>query len=107
MRAKRFAVIKVGPPIPVSVPGVFLYVRLDLFRLSYTTVCKGRILAFARQFTELLQNVVEKEAEPDAFTAAVFPDQVHAIIPIARTHQGQPMLAESQPMFDGANAMLV
>ncbi len=47
-------------------------------------------------FRELRQHVVEEEGQPDAFALAVLADQIHAVIPVAATHQGQAVGAEAQ-----------
>ena len=68
---------------------------------------KATSLRAARQVGKLGQHVVEEERQPDAFAAALLADQVHAIVPIAATHQRQAVIAEFQSVLDGADAMLV
>ncbi|MEI6720815.1 MAG: hypothetical protein WCO67_08625, partial [Betaproteobacteria bacterium] len=46
----------------------------------------------------------EEEAEPDALAAACGAHQVHAVVPVAGSHQGQAMGAEPQASRDGARA---
>src|SRR5882724_4102250 len=48
---------------------------------------------------------VEKPAEPDALTLAVLADPIHAIVPITRTDQGQPMGAERKALIECPGAM--
>ena len=60
-----------------------------------------------RHGDELSKHVAEKEAQPNALAPALHADQVHAVVPIARTHQRQAPLAEAQSVSDGTHAMLV
>ena len=108
LRAERLAVVEVGAAIPLAVPGVLLDVFLQLLRLRRGSVRRRqRPVALPRQLGKLRQHVVEEEGEPDAFAAAVFADQVHAVVPIAAAHQRQAVFAEFQAVLDGAHAMFV
>ena len=80
---------------------------LQLPCLGEATVGKGDVVARARQFGKLGEHVVEEERQPDAFAAALFAHQVHAVVPVAAAHQRQTVFAEFQSVFDGAHAMLV
>jgi hypothetical protein len=107
LRAKRFATVKIGAPIPLAVPCIFLDISLQLLRLRQATLRETRVPTPARNFSKLPEHVVKKEREPDAFAAAFFSHQVHPVIPIAGAHQGQTVLAEFQSMLDRAHTMLV
>ena len=50
---------------------------------------------------------MEEEAEPDALAAALAPDPVHAVVPVARAHQRQAVRALGQRAVERAAAMLV
>src|SRR5439155_16046287 len=96
-----------GAQIPLAVPSVFLDVFLQLPRFGEATLRKSRVLARARQFSELPEHVIKKECEPDAFAATFFPHQVIAVGPIYRAHQRQTVYAKFQTMLDRAYAVLV
>ena len=68
--------------------------QLHRFRLA--TVRERRVAAQARDFGEFSQHVTEEKAEPYAFAFAVPADQIHAVVPVAGTHQRQSVRAESQ-----------
>jgi len=53
------------------------------------------------------EHLVEEESQPDTFAAAFFADQVHAVVPVAATHEREAVLAEFERVFDGANAMVI
>ena len=50
---------------------------------------------------------MQEKSQPDAFALPVKADQIHAVVPVAGTHQRQTVLAKSQAVHDGAHAMLV
>src|SRR5207237_3905172 len=56
---------------------------------------------------ELRQHGAQEEPEPNALAPAVGPDEVHAVVPVARAHQRQAMRAEGESPLDGAHTMLV
>ena len=105
--AKGFSVVEVRAAIPLAVPGLLLDVLLQLMGLGEATLGKGSVVASARQFGKLGQHVVEEESQPDTFAAPLFAHQIHPVVPVAATHERQAMLAEFEPVFDGANAMLI
>ena len=107
LRAERFAIVEIGAPIPLAVPGVFLDVFLQCFASARQRSAKGDVLARARQLGKLREHIVKKKGQPDAFAAAFFSDQVHAVIPIAGADQRQAVLAKFQAVLDRAHAMLV
>src|SRR6202011_5346496 len=82
-------------------------IYLQLPRLSQAAVCKGGVVVPARQFGKARQHIVKEESEPDTFTPALDSDQIHSVIPVAAPHERQAMFAELQPVFDGANAMVI
>ena len=52
------------------------------------------------------QRRVQEPAEPDAFARALFADAVHAVVPVAGSHQRKPVAAERQAGVEGERAML-
>ena len=65
------------------------------------------ILARFAERRELCERRVEKPADPDALAFALVPDAVHAVVPIARSHQRQTVHARLQATIKRAHAMLV
>ena len=49
----------------------------------------------------------QEERQPHALPFALLADEIHAVVPIAATHQRQAVTAESQPMLDRPHAMIV
>ena len=105
--AERFAIVEVGAAIPLAVPGVLLDVLLQLLRLREAAFGKGDVLPRARQLGELREHIVKEKGQPDTFAAALFADQVHAVVPIAAADQRQAVFAEVQAVLDRAHAMFV
>src|SRR5690606_23357778 len=68
---------------------------------------KVAVLAMPGDSDELLQHVVEKETQPHALALALTADQIHPVVPVARTHQRQAVLTEAQTVLDGTDTMLV
>src|SRR6185295_9096501 len=50
---------------------------------------------------------VEKEAEPDALALPLSAHPIHAVVPVARADQRQPVLADDERAVDRSQAMLV
>src|SRR5690554_288140 len=55
---------------------------------------------------EILSKRNDKPSEPYAFTRSFDPHQVHAVVPVAASHQGQPVGAKTDAL-DSLFAMLV
>ena len=105
-RAQRLAVVEEGAPIPVSVPR-FLFQRGRQRR--GVRAPHRRSVAFPARLgdgNESRQRRVKEPAEPNAFARALFADAVHAVVPVARPDQGEPMDAERQRGVESQRAML-
>src|ERR1700686_3192930 len=61
----------------------------------------------AGQIGETRQYLVQEESQPDAFSLAVFADQVHAVIPIASSDQGKAVFASLETGHDRLNTVVV
>ena len=107
MRAERRAIVEIGAPVPLAIPGVPFDVGGQLDRLGAAQFGKRGVAAQAGHGREILQHLVQEEGQPHAFTLAVLADLVHAIVPVAGTDQRQAPFAEAQAVLDGAHAMLV
>src|SRR5687768_18583037 len=85
--------------------------RLDAapqaYRLMQALVGESGIAVPARDAGEAIEHVVAKESQPDAFALAFRAHLVHAIVPVARADQRQPMLANAGAALDGTHAVLV
>ena len=55
---------------------------------------------------EVGEHRVDEEAEPHAFAAALGADAVHAVVPVAATHQRQAVRTAGQAVINGSSAML-
>ncbi len=84
-----------------------LDVLAQLLGLPPAALDKGLITLHARDLAEARQYLIQEPAQPDALAPTLDPDQIHAVVPVAGTHQRQAMLAEAQTVQDGAHAMLV
>ena len=107
LRAERFAVIEVRAPIPLAVPGVEFDVSPQLFGLGDTTFGKRRIISAPGQLRELGENIVQEKSQPDTLPTSLFAYEVHSIVPIPATHQGQAIGAKFEGAFYGANTMFI
>ena len=71
--------------------------------------CRANVSSLmpARQRRELAQHFAQEEPEPDAFAAALVPDAIHAVVPVAGADQRQAVRAVAQPMLNRSPRMLV
>ncbi len=65
------------------------------------------IAAKVGDFSEGTQHIVQEEPQPHAFSQTILPYQVHSIVPVARTHEGQPVFSKSKTTKDGELTVLV
>ena len=65
------------------------------------------ILARLTERRKLRERRVQKPTDPDALAFAAVPDAVHAVVPVARSHQRQTVRARLQTTIKRAHAMLV
>src|SRR5205085_3560424 len=106
-RAERRAIVKVRAPVPIAVPRFGferLFQLLDVRAIVFGAL---RIIARLANGRELRERRVEKPTDPDALALAPVPDAVHAVVPIARTHQRQSMRARLQTPIKRARAVFV
>jgi hypothetical protein len=52
---------------------------------------EGRVAPHARDCREPHEYLIIKESQPYAFAFSVFADDIHAVVPIPRTDEGQPV----------------
>src|SRR5204863_2588628 len=105
-RAERGAVVEVGAAVPVAIPRLLEHRRHSL-ALSGPTDCARRVPARSHQRGEIVKDLRQEPAEPDALAAALVSDTVHAVVPVPGADQGKAMRADGEPTLDGADAVLV
>src|SRR5438876_1084724 len=66
-----------------------------------------RVPARSHQRGEIVENLRQEPAEPDALAAALVSDAVHAVVPVAGADHGKSVRADREPTLDGADAVLV
>ena len=106
-RAERRAVVEPGTAVPGAVPrGGF---DAPGKRLRFALALRGETCVGARprQRRVALQHRNQEEREPDALALAAGADEVHAVVPVARSHERQAMDAPAERVPDGAHAVLV
>jgi hypothetical protein len=77
------------------------------FGLGQALVGKRFVAESLRQRAEFLQRIEQEKGQPNALALAFETHQVHAVVPVARAHQGQTLHAFAQAISDGAHAVLV
>ena len=104
--AQRRPVVEIAPDVPIAVPGLAL--ERDLQRVGVHGPLSARAVSprAARERREGRQRRVEEPAEPDALAFALFADAVHAVVPVARADQRQPVPAEREALIERQRAML-
>jgi hypothetical protein len=106
-RSQGGAVIEVRPAVPFSVPAVTFQLDPQLLGLDSELLCHRVVTAEVCKFDELPHGIEQKEPEPNAFPFAPLADQIHAVVPIAASDQGQAMFAKSQTASDRSNAVFI
>ena len=104
-RPERPAVIEIGAPIPLAVPGQ-LEGASQAAGFSAVALRELRFLSKVGNRRELVQHVMKEPAEPDALAAAFRADAVHPVVPITTANQRQPVNAGREAAIDRAHAML-
>ncbi len=105
--AERRAVVVPAAQVPAAVPGVRLERRAVGVARRAVAGGPAGVAAPLAQRREGVQHGVQEEAHPDALAAPLAADAVHAVVPVARAEQGQPVRPGRQPAVEGAAAVLV
>src|SRR5437870_1383162 len=105
-RAERRAVVEVGAPVPVAVPGLPLERRLEGGHVPAPGVGALVLAAQLGKASELPEGGVQEPAEPDALAHARLPDAVHAVVPVAGAHEGKPVAPDEQAAVERPSAVL-
>ena len=99
MAAARSSKEAAAAPHPAQGPA-------QLLRLLGPARRQGGI-ALQGELTQIAQDAVEEEADPDALAAALAADEVEAVVPVAGAHQRDAVPATSrQRQLVGAAGML-
>src|SRR5204862_1788715 len=106
-RSERLAVVEIGPAIPLAVPAILLDVLAQVSNLGQAFISEGKVATLAGHRHKPIEHVVKEEAKPHAFAPPVFTHQVHSVVPIAATNQGQPMCTVFPAMTNGPDTMFV
>ena len=106
-RSQRGAVVEPGALVPVAVPRACFDALAQLPGFDFAQVGEGGVGVSARDRRESFQHRDQKEGQPDAFTLARRANQVHAVVPVARSHQRQSVLAIAQAMAYRQPAVIV
>ena len=104
-RAQRRAVVVVAAPVPLAVPG---RARARRRAAAPPAGSDRRAARSSRRIADRRkrgEDGVQEEAEPRALAAALRPDAVHPVVPVAAADQRQPVRADGQALVDRANAM--
>ena len=85
--AGKARVLAVGPGYVQVGSGDSVVVLTESPGLAAIAIGSHRVVAGVTQGRELAQDGVEKETEPCALTTPFAADAVHAVVPVAATHQ--------------------
>src|SRR5207244_1328234 len=105
-RAERRAVVEIGAAIPIPVPGLLLQGPLQC---SLMRLIARDSLALARGLESrehLRKYRMQEPTDPDALAPAIVSHAVHAVVPVSRAHERQPVRADFEAPIERASAML-
>src|SRR5690606_15919281 len=106
-RAQWRAVVEEGAAIPFAVPAFGLAGCGQSFPMRLPSHGALAIATVLCKWRELLQRRDEKPGQPDTFAAALMPDAVHAIVPVAASHEWEVMRARCEADVQRPGAVLV
>ena len=106
-RTKRRAVVEEGALVPAAVPGLAVQ-RLDPAGACALPVCGARrFAALLRQRRQAVDHCAQEPGQPHRLALAAVADAVHAVVPVARADQRQPVHAHGQTAVDGTRGVFV
>ena len=103
--AQGAAIVEERARVPFAIPGVGLDARAQSAGFGQAGFGVGGVAAVPGQPGEGAQHVMQEEGEPDAFALAFAADAVHAVVPVAAFHQGQPAGAVAHGTVQRADAV--
>ena len=106
-RPQRCAIVEIGAPVPLAIPGVLLDILADMIGFRLAALAEGGVTMKAGYIGEPDEHVVKEESQPDAFAFAFFAHLIHTVVPVARAHQGQSVLAKLEALLNGSDAVFV
>ena len=92
--AERGAIIEEGPAVPVAVPAVALERPPERLQVGPPARRPGQLAAGLRDRCERGQDGMQEPAQPHALAPALIAHPVHAVVPVARPDQRQPVGAD-------------
>ena len=108
-RAERRPVVEVRAPVPVSVPCLTLDrigERARVLAPAAGALALGSAAAL-RDRREGVEVRAQEPREPDALSLAADADPVHAVVPVARSHERKAVRADGEAAVERAGAVLV
>ena len=103
---ERRTVVEVGAAVPRAIPCLLDH-QGDAIPLAPPAGGAVGIAAPLDHAGKIAQDLRQEPAQPHAFAAALMTDAIHAVVPIARSDERQPVGANGQSALDGADAVLV
>jgi hypothetical protein len=99
-RSKGRPIVEIRPAIPAAIPCVCLDVGPQFLRLAGARARKAIVPMANGQVLEQAQVLAQEPGQPNALPLALVADEVHPIVPVARSHERQPVPAKTQPVLD-------
>src|SRR6185369_10493735 len=108
-RAERGPIVEVRAPVPVSVPSLPLD-RIDERSRVLAPAAGALALGSAAALRNRHEGVevrAQEPREPDALSLAADADPVHAVVPVARSHERKSVRSDGEAAVERAGAVLV
>src|SRR6516162_1406740 len=94
--AKWRSIVEIGSPVPVTVPSFAFERCFQRTHVQPPRFCTLALPARIRDLGKLPKNRMQEPAKPHTFAFSVLTNAVHAIVPIAGTHQWQAVHSNSE-----------
>ena len=106
-RSERRAIVKIAAPVPIAVPTLPFERGFERRRMSKPIRAAGAVPASTRNRNPFHEGRVQDPREPHTLALAALADAIHAVIPVARAHQWQPMFADRQTLIERPRTVLI
>ncbi len=106
-RAQGSTIIKIAPAVPVAVPPSTLERLTQRFTMGEPASLALRVTSPLCDRSKLHERGGQKPSKPDTLAPTGRTDEVHAIVPVAAAHQGEPMGADAEARVQRPGAMRV
>ncbi len=104
--AERGSIVEEGSPVPVAVPAVPLERLSERLHAGPPALRPRPLAAGLRDRCEGGQDGMKEPAQPHALAPALLTHPVHAVVPVTRSDERQPMGADLEAPVDRRNAMV-